>query len=321
MTRHVEVAAASRLHFGLFGVGGCPDAKPGGVGAMIDNPRLVVRATDADRFTIAGAHAERTQRVAQRVAEACLGGRLPALQLETVQSPELHTGLGVGTQHALAVAACMLEALALPRPAVGKLAEIAGRGMRSAIGSHGFDRGGLIVDEGCAGPGLAPMAARVALPSQWRFVLSCEESPPGLAGADERHAFTRLSRTPSATVDRLRRLALGQLAPAAEAVAFHRFAEALHAYGEEAGRCFAEVQGGAFASPAIERRIDWLRERGVVGCGQSSWGPTVFALAPDADSASGLAAQLVNSGVAPTRVKIAAPANEGAAVSTDRRPT
>ena len=43
------------------------------------------------------------------------------------------------------------------------------------------------------------------------------------------------------------------------------------------GAYFAPSQGGAYASPRVADALAWLRNEGIVGLGQSSWGPTGFA--------------------------------------------
>ena len=55
------------------------------------------------------------------------------------------------------------------------------------------------------------------------------------------------------------------------------------------GEHFAAVQGGRYTSPAVAEVLAWLEAQGVAGVGQSSWGPTGFALV-SAEQARSLAA-------------------------------
>ncbi len=57
------------------------------------------------------------------------------------------------------------------------------------------------------------------------------------------------------------------------------------------GDHFAGAKGGRFTSPAVAAVLDWLRAQGVTGVGQSSWGPTGFALLGDAAQADRLRAE------------------------------
>jgi predicted sugar kinase len=61
----------------------------------------------------------------------------------------------------------------------------------------------------------------------------------------------------------------------------------LDAFGGAVGRIqarvgdhFAAVQGGRFASPGVSRVLEWLGSHGLKAVGQSSWGPTGFAVCP-----------------------------------------
>ena len=93
------------------------------------------------------------------------------------------------------------------------------------------------------------------------------------------------------------------------------FGDAIFRFGRLAGECFAAVQNGPFASEEIERLVNSIREFGVPGAGQSSWGPTVFAVT-DGDQQ---ARQLVDwvrgrSAGAEYEIVIARPNNRGAQI-------
>lgn len=73
-------------------------------------------------------------------------------------------------------------------------------------------------------------------------------------------------------------------------------------------------QGGPFASPRIGELVKTLRAAGVRGVGQSSWGPTVFALCESDAAARGLCDQLAEDLVEGEGVLIACPNNTGATI-------
>ncbi|MCE9560717.1 MAG: hypothetical protein K8U57_01555 [Planctomycetes bacterium] len=160
------------------------------------------------------------------------------------------------------------------------------RGERSAIGVHGFDRGGLIVDAGKEpGEEVSPLLAHVRLPHEWRVVVF---SPPASAewhGHRERAAFATAS---GGDPDALRRLAETAIVPTARAGDLNAFGDAIYEFNRRAGEPFAVTQGGAYASGAITELIAELRQSGIRGVGQSSWGPTVFAIVSDSDTALSL---------------------------------
>ena len=201
--------------------------------------------------------------------------------------PAEHIGLGVGTQLGLAVAKALAVAGGRGDTSAVELAAMIGRGERSAIGVHGFDRGGLLIEAGKQpGEAVSPLVERVELPAAWRVVLL---TPPGMGewhGDRERRAFaTARGGEPEA----LRRLAETGILPAARAGDLEAFGEAVHEFNRRAGEPFAAAQGGPYASPEITNLIAAVRRSGVRGVGQSSWGPTVFAVVGDSDRALSLA--------------------------------
>ncbi|HEY6563745.1 MAG TPA: hypothetical protein VIY86_04575, partial [Pirellulaceae bacterium] len=93
------------------------------------------------------------------------------------------------------------------------------------------------------------------------------------------------------------------------------FGESIFAYGLEAGACFAAVQGGPFASQSLADCVARLRARGVRGCGQSSWGPVVFAVVGSEVEARELLRDVAQfPGNEPLESWIARPDNDGARV-------
>jgi predicted sugar kinase len=96
---------------------------------------------------------------------------------------------------------------------------------------------------------------------------------------------------------------------------FSAFCEALFEFNARAGEAFAAVQGGTYASAWIAQVVGYLRRQGVQGAGQSSWGPTVFAVVEDEDRATHVAKQLrAHFDLEPSEVILTHANNRGAAV-------
>jgi beta-RFAP synthase len=242
----------------------------------------------------------------------------PSRRVEVLAAPASHCGLGTGTQLALAVAAAMLRLSGKPLPDLPVLAQCIGRGCRSAIGTHGFARGGLIVDAGKSSPdAVAPLAERVELPSAWRVVLLLPMAGQGIAGDVEERAFARLPPVAAETSARLRQLAFDEIVPAARAGEFSRFAEGVARFNALSGDCYAPVQGGPYASANARRWVDRLAAIGAPA-GQSSWGPTLFAFAMDDARARELAESIERDAAADGwRTLVTRPLGEGAAIVED----
>jgi beta-RFAP synthase len=248
---------------------------------MLDEPALVVRVRRSAEWAASGPtdeHAARSLDFARRGAAG--SGDPSPLAVDVVSCPPQHVGLGVGTQLALAVGSAAAAILGQSQSPL-EIARRMGRGQRSGIGLHGFLRGGFLVDGG-KGPAsdLAPLVSRHDFPADWRILLVSPPRERGLSGISERAAFARLAAgVPSeAQTDALCRIALLGLLPALVERDLPAFGAALHDFNHRAGLLFERVQGGVYAAPIVTEIHDWLRREGLVGVGQSSWGPTVFAV-------------------------------------------
>ncbi len=306
----VTVSTGARLHFGPLAVGATRGRQFGGVGMMVDSPGFSVSATagacrdrdevvagcDADGSTVDGGWIERAKELLRRLRQSEDAASVPALKVSIERAIPAHSGLGSGTQFAMAVGqAFFAQAGGMHDPSIDPrraLAERVGRGLRSAVGLHGFFQGGLIVDGGKATPdALGTLAARATVPESWRVVLITPCEGTGMSGAEERQAFQSLAPMPAATSDRLSRIALLDLVPAFTEGDLRAAGAALGEFGRVVGDYFAPVQGGVIGSPRMRDLAEQLRRRGFEGVGQSSWGPTLFVLT-DGSSAQDLLADL-----------------------------
>lgn len=332
----VRVWAPSRLHFGLLSLaadgGVWPDRhgratlaarRFGGVGLMVDRPGVQVRATPSNEWLAEGPLADRALEFARRWADGIHQERpdqeLPPQRLTIEQAPPEHVGLGAGTQLGLAVARALAETYGLNVDGP-ELARRVGRGLRSALGVHGFAHGGFLVESGKRGDeALAPFVARAAFPSDWRVVVALPREAPGLHDADEREAFVRLAGRPGATAhtDALCRLVLLGMLPALAEADLDAFGEALFDFNARVGEAFAAVQGGVYSGPGVTACVDFLRGQGVRGVGQSSWGPAVFAVVGDEDWAADLTRRLAAHGPDLAQVWTASACNVGARIWHD----
>jgi len=311
----ITIQCASRLHLGLLHLGAettwldcqgtalLPARRFGGVGLMVEQPGLRLHLEPAKAWSAEGVLAERALTFAAQLAQGLhhqaplsqlergVGGEgkpdryFPPQRLVIDGCPGEHLGLGTGTQLGLAVARGLAEAWGL-QMSVAELARRAGRGMRSALGVHGFEQGGFLVDAGKRGPEeLAPLAVRMAFPAEWRVVLVLPAHERGLHGRQEQEAFRWLSDQASnlAATEALCRLVLLGMLPALAEADLDAFGEAVHDFNRRVGLAFAPVQHGPYASPTVAGIVEYIRSQGIRGAGQSSWGPAVFAVVGEED--------------------------------------
>jgi beta-RFAP synthase len=314
MSNMVHVRAPCRLHFGMFSFGHTDRPQFGGVGMMIDPPAVDVTISQAPFFTARGDLTQRVVEFAEKLVRKWTLGSLPACEI-SVTAPRDHTGLGVGTQLGLSVAAGLRRFLDLPPLEFWQLAIMVDRATRSAIGSLGFEHGGMILDAGKEPGERFGAFMWEAIPTDWRIVLTCSREQRGLTGKAESDAFVRLPPVSDEVADELRRIAFQEMTSAAAWADCAAFGEALYRYGRMAGECFAAVQGGPFASSEIAQRVEVIRQWGIPGVGQSSWGPTVFAIVASDDEANALVERLQSESAATgCEITIARPNNSGAQI-------
>jgi len=304
------------LHFGLLSLPttGSSARAFGGVGLMIEQPGLRLRVQSAREWTAQGPCAERALAFARTFRSATpelASGKAYAFTVES--SPPEHVGLGVGTQLGLSVAKAITAVSGL-KLEVAELAKRVGRGARSGLGVHGFDQGGLVVDGG-KGPHtqVAPRVARATFPEDWRVVLVIPKDRQGLHGAAERSVFAEQTDAGNRQTDALCRLVLLEMLPGLAERDLPAFGASLYEFNRRVGEMFRPWQDGLYAHPQTTALVEHIRQQGISAVGQSSWGPTVFAIT-DVERAAHLAQEL--RGHQADDVRVTAAANHGAIVET-----
>lgn len=272
----VTVCAPARLHLGFVDMHGGLGRRFGSLGLSVSDIATRLTAFRAPRTHAEGPGADRAQHYAQTVLEKMGIGEGVAIRLQQV-IPE-HAGLGSGTQMALGVAAAVARLHGRSLPAA-ELATLTGRGLRSGVGIGVFNDGGFIVDGGRGSTTVVPpVIARLSFPDPWRILLIFDRDLQGVHGAREVQAFAELPEMSSRRAGDLCRCVLVQMLPALAERDFEAFATAVTTVQDAMGELFGSAQGGRYTSPRVAQVLGWMRQHGVRGLGQSSWGPTGFAL-------------------------------------------
>jgi beta-RFAP synthase len=274
--RTVFVEAPARLHLGLLDLAGDLGRRFGGLGAALKEPSLLLEARVANGVRAQGAESDRLLLSARRFLDhhRIVGGA----ELTLRQAIPPHSGLGSGTQLALAVgrALAVLYDRAQEAPA---LAVAAGRTQRSAVGTWLFERGGFVLEGGrSATDAPAPLLLQREMPSAWRCVVAIPDVPPGLSGAAEAEAFGALPQPPAELTGQIARIVLMVVLPALVESDLAGFGRGVTELQRLVGELFRPVQGERFAHPQVAQVVDALLEEGAAGAGQSSWGPAAFGL-------------------------------------------
>jgi len=291
MSRAVFVEAPARLHMGMIDLRGEFGRRYGGIGAALEAPSLLLEARPADGLSAEGEERERVLACARRFLDR--QGIEGGAWLRVHRAIPAHSGLGSGTQLALATARAL--ATLFERPLDSRsLAEATGRARRSGIGTWAFEQGGFLLEGGrsVSGDGPAPLLLRRPMPAQWRCVLAIPDVPPGLSGSAEEEAFRDLPPPPAELAGRVSQLILMVVLPALVEEDLESFGSGLTAIQRLVGEMFRPVQGERFAHPLVAELVEDLLAAGAAGAGQSSWGPAVYGLAAGEDVARSLAGTL-----------------------------
>jgi len=278
--RHVRVTTTARLHMGFIDLNGGLGRRFGSIGLALDSPATIIEARVADSFTCDGPMSARVLEYARHFA---LGAHLPgAAHIEVRSAIPEHAGLGSGTQLGLAVGTALVRMYGLNLN-VREIAAMTGRGRRSGIGIGAFESGGLLVDGGRGDDtSLPPILVRMAFPEDWRILLVFDASTVGVHGKAEAQAFGTLPEFPALQAAHIARLVLMQALPAVVERDLEAFGLAIGEIQRLVGDHFAQAQGGGrYISPRVARAMAWLEAQGVRCLGQTSWGPTGFAVVQD----------------------------------------
>lgn len=339
----IELRTGCRLHFGLAELSPGQPNRYAGLGAMLKSPNMHLRiswdAAVPDVTLPDGIDAASLMEYRLRIAAWQRTNN--DTHVELLEGFPFHSGLGAGTQLACLLAiAKQLRSLATrpesldlrllrePNPAnwqsirevlkgleAQSLAALAERGLRSAIGLQGFLTGGLILDMGYEDSDSVRREVRaesVCLPANWRFVLIRGSTNSAITGPLETNMIGAMAAKPNPHRHRMLQLAKLALTSASKAD-FETFCRAMEEYMQYAGDMFAPIQGGRYNGAVCSQAVAAAHQFGLKGVGQSSWGPTIFGLAPDAQSALQIA-QGIASHASNWHVQVAKTSQSGAEV-------
>lgn len=296
--RLVRVSTPARLHLGFLDLNGSTGRKFGSIGLAIDTYYTTIEAYLTATTTVISKtpSPQISSKVESLIKKfyATLGQHIPINQrgvnLALIESIPEHTGLGSGTQLALAIGTtlCQLHKI---NATIDDIAAQLGRGSRSGIGIATFDSGGFIVDGGLGKQStIPPLLAHYDFPKNWRIVLINDHNCQGIHGDQELIAFKDLPTFPLTSSQAICHQTLMKLLPALIEQEIDPFGQAITNIQMLIGEHFAPMQGGRYASQSVETILNHAKSLGHAGIAQSSWGP-IGCIFVDSSSA---AEQLIN---------------------------
>lgn len=288
--REVTVCAFERLHLGFLDPQGSGERTFGSIGMALSRTGTVLKIEPSNRLIFRGPSAARAERYFQALRS--IYRISPRVKISIKKASQPHIGLGSGTQMALAVGSAVSAMYDL-KLEPSTIMENLGRGGRSGIGLGAFAVGGFLVDGGRDISHKPPrITVRAKFPETWRVLLMVDDKVSGIHGDDEVRAFGALPKVSDEFSAKLCRLVLMGALPALVEANIASFSKAICQVQEMMGSYFSSAQGGSFSSERIAQLLGWLRLQGVVGCGQTSWGPTGFVIFGSEAEAQSLLAEL-----------------------------
>ncbi len=271
----IYIEAPARLHLGFLDLDGGLGRRFGSIGLTLNEIATKIIARPADELKVSGDPSGRVQKYAEQfIAFKGLSG---GCELEIVEQILDHSGLGSGTQLAIAVGTAIAKLFNIECSSA-EIAVLLHRGARSGIGIGAFDQGGFLVDAGRdVKSDVPPIISRLEFPSNWRAILIFDHAQRGLHGEDENTSFATLPAFSAQTAEMLCRMVIMQILPAICEQNIDVFNQGIYELQKCIGEYFASAQGGRYTSHSVAEANAFLESLGVKGVGQSSWGPTGFA--------------------------------------------
>lgn len=295
----VVVTTSARLHMGFIDLNGSQGRLFGSMGVALSAPQTQLTIIKSKKTLIEAKNHQYVAKIVEKIKKHLKIEEGFSIRID--ESIPEHAGLGSGTQMALAIGAA-ISALFHLELSAAQIAAITSRGRRSGIGIGTFEQGGLVLDAGRSvlandkeninSIQIPPIIARHNFPHKWPILLIVDNDDQGVFGDAELQAFERLSQANLATAQYLSHRVLMQALPAIVEHDYAQFSQAIHALQFATGEYFSTAQGGHYKSAKVAAVLHYLNQQGIICAGQSSWGPTGFAIFEDESGANAMLAQL-----------------------------
>lgn len=275
----VSVIAPARLHFGFMDMHGGLGRHFGSLGLCLSDIFTHLTAKKSDDIVIHGPSSNRGTEYVSRILNAL---KIKSGVEVTIHEeiPE-HAGLGSGTQLSLAIGIAIAR-LYGSQKTVREVATLMKRGARSGIGIGAFSKGGFLVDGGRGeATDVPPIISHSYFPEEWRILLVFDKNVEGINGNLEKEIFQQLPPMKEDDSARICRLVLMRLLPALAEKNCTEFGSAITEIQSMVGAHFSDAQDGHYSSQQVAETMRLMLAHGATGIGQSSWGPTGFAIYPN----------------------------------------
>lgn len=273
---NVFVNAFARLHMGFLDLNGQGGRRFGSLGLGLNAPDTLIELAKGQH--VFGLATEESYLHKSKQAILSYANISEDVSIRVHRAIPRHFGLGSGTQMALAIGEGLNHLFNL-NLTLSEIASITTRGMRSGIGIGTFANGGLVLDGGRGVDTLVPpIISQQHFPEDWAVLLIFDHQHVGVHGDEEIEAFASLKDAGKQQTENVNHQILMHALPAIQEKDLTSFGEAISLLQAYTGDYFAPAQGGRYASQLVTGVLNDLIKQGISCVGQSSWGPTGFAI-------------------------------------------
>ncbi len=262
----VKIITNSRLHFGFLNLKSQETYSFGGMGLSIDKYPTTITVTKARKFK-----SNLSEVLNKKIKKFFLINKLNSnIQIDCIQKPESHIGLGSGTQLTLAIEEALNKIYELKYTNC----EIFKRAYRSGIGYNSYNNGGFIVDSPKRDLNNNKIIFKCNFPKHWKIILLFDRNMKGTYGKKEEKFF--LSNNISSIRKKLSDITLNEIIPSVIYEDFDIFARSLTQFQKLNSSFYTSIQKSIHLSTDIADIIKKIRSNFNIASGQSSWGPTSY---------------------------------------------
>ncbi|MCS7125992.1 MAG: hypothetical protein NZ929_03685 [Aigarchaeota archaeon] len=264
----LKVEAGSRIHLGFIDPIGVLGRRWGSVGLYLNEPKLSLTISKCNDIIVDGPRwlKDLAENIVKRLG-------IDGLMIECSNHIPRHVGLGSGTQTILSIGLAVSKIYKLDLT-LRDIALMFNRCRKSGAGFWLFQVGGIVIDGGnTSEEEIPPLLARFDLPEEWMILLAIPLNEGlGLHGRIEEEKFKMLN---AADPKEASLIILMKLLPSIVQRNFERFSEAVEELDLVTSRFFETAQSGRYFKSS-SKVVEFLKNIGVRGVGQSSWGPTIY---------------------------------------------
>ena len=187
-----------------------------------------------------------------------------------------HVGLGSGTQFSLTIG-YLISKLNNLNISIDEIALFLNRGNRSGIGVQSFKQGGFTIDIGKKkGTNNLPLKLmNIKWPQDWKVILLFDLKGENIFGENEANKFKDVNKRYRSKFNYNYSTLFLKILPGIMEKDFNSFAEGIQLIQNNMSEIFYK-NSKKFSSKNINHIFDYLRNKKIMGFGQSSWGPTGF---------------------------------------------